>query len=302
MELIQKYVYAVTKRLPKNQRDEVERELEANIADMLPESPTEAEIEAVLLKLGRPEALAAEYLPKKFLISPQLYGFYIYVLTRCIIPMMAGISVALAVLDGLDGGMSVFMLISTAISHFAFVTLPQGLFWTTLGFVIYERAGTKEKEWNPKDLEAVPAAKSRAISRSDSLSELVGAIASVGLILVATFITRGESLFNAETITFFLPFFAALIALAAAVTITKFRQKVWTLKLAIFNAAYNAAFAALSFAFFLHPNILNPQIDEILGIPFMEHSGNIIFTILAIIAIICIIDVISGFRKAFAKA
>ncbi|MCK7487015.1 MAG: hypothetical protein MZU97_17045 [Bacillus subtilis] len=49
---IKRYVHDVARRLPESQRDEVKKELEANIGDMLPEQPTEADIKAVLTTLG----------------------------------------------------------------------------------------------------------------------------------------------------------------------------------------------------------------------------------------------------------
>ena len=79
--IIDRYLYDVTRRLPENMRDDVEQELRANIEDMLPDNPTEEEIENVLESLGAPSKLAAKYRPNpRYLISPALFEEYISVL------------------------------------------------------------------------------------------------------------------------------------------------------------------------------------------------------------------------------
>jgi len=79
--LIERYVYDVTRRLPEDQREEVKKELTANINDMLGEKPTEAEIETVLLSLGHPRKLAINYREKqRYLIGPEWMDDYLMVL------------------------------------------------------------------------------------------------------------------------------------------------------------------------------------------------------------------------------
>jgi uncharacterized membrane protein len=80
MNLIDRYVYAVTEHLPANTKEDVSKELRANIMDMLPDNPSEDEIKAVLTKLGNPVKLAHEYSQSKnYLIGPELYDSYITV-------------------------------------------------------------------------------------------------------------------------------------------------------------------------------------------------------------------------------
>ena len=51
MEMMERYIYAVTKYLPEAQREDVAMELSGNILDMLPESPSEEEAR-VQVKMG----------------------------------------------------------------------------------------------------------------------------------------------------------------------------------------------------------------------------------------------------------
>jgi hypothetical protein len=63
---IERYIYAVTRHLPVKMRDDVTKELDSLIADMLAERcgdilPAEKDVRIVLTELGTPEELAAKY-------------------------------------------------------------------------------------------------------------------------------------------------------------------------------------------------------------------------------------------------
>ena len=82
--MIDRYIYDVTRRLPKNQRQDIDAELRGLIEDMVEErspQPEKSDLEAVLTELGRPSALAAKYRgSKRFLIGPELFDVYFLVL------------------------------------------------------------------------------------------------------------------------------------------------------------------------------------------------------------------------------
>ena len=80
-ELIRRYIYAVTKRLPRKSREDVAKELNTLIADMLEERcgqvlPTEKDVRVVLTELGTPAELYDQYSGegKKCLIGPPYYA------------------------------------------------------------------------------------------------------------------------------------------------------------------------------------------------------------------------------------
>jgi hypothetical protein len=65
-DLIERYIYAVTRHLPLKMRSDVEKELDGLISDMLEERcgdilPSEKDIRVVLTELGTPGELAAKY-------------------------------------------------------------------------------------------------------------------------------------------------------------------------------------------------------------------------------------------------
>ena len=70
-ELVNRYVYEVTKRIPKEQRNEIEMELRELIEDMAEGAP----LEEVFVKLGDPAVFARKYREdKNYVISPECLG------------------------------------------------------------------------------------------------------------------------------------------------------------------------------------------------------------------------------------
>jgi hypothetical protein len=70
-KMIERYIYAVTKRLPEAMKEEVKEELNGNIYDMLPENPTDEDIDKVLHELGHPRELARNYrCHDRYVVSP----------------------------------------------------------------------------------------------------------------------------------------------------------------------------------------------------------------------------------------
>lgn len=184
--LIERYVYDVIRRLPEKEQEEVRRELESNIYDMLSDQANENEIKNVLYELGSPASLAEKYRSKpRYLISPAIYDAYIRVV-KWVVPLIGVVVMAIGMIvgaiDSIKGGVSdtcnvITNIISSGISS-GFSAALQALFWTTFGFSISERFNNKTGkdgvwEWKVEDLpEALPKDKHK-IPLSDSITELV---------------------------------------------------------------------------------------------------------------------------------
>jgi hypothetical protein len=83
MELIDRYMSAVAQALPESRRDEIIRELRANLLDSLESireaqgrEPTAAEVSHVLVDLGHPQQVAASFLPPQQLVTTALFPLY----------------------------------------------------------------------------------------------------------------------------------------------------------------------------------------------------------------------------------
>jgi len=100
--LTERYVYAVVRRIPADQRDEVAEELRSVIADTVEaRGATEHE---VLTEMGDPVRLAACYVDRPLaLIGPDLYPAYVRtlkVLLVGVLPVLAVLATAAEVFDG----------------------------------------------------------------------------------------------------------------------------------------------------------------------------------------------------------
>ncbi len=100
-DLIARYIYAVTKRLPSKMRNDVSAELETLIDDMLLErcgdvTPTEKDIRVVLTELGTPKELYEKYTEegKDCLIGYPYFNDYKFVLKIVLISVVIGMAIA----------------------------------------------------------------------------------------------------------------------------------------------------------------------------------------------------------------
>jgi len=95
--MIERYVHAVTKRVPRNSREDIEIELKGLIEDDLLQREGSS-IEEVLLEYGNPMDLAEKYMGnKRHLIGPMLFETYLTILKIVIPAVLLGITVSLIV-------------------------------------------------------------------------------------------------------------------------------------------------------------------------------------------------------------
>lgn len=100
-DLVSRYIYAVTKNLPRKTKKDIEIELETLIDDMLDERckeiiPTDRDIRVVLAELGTPTELFEKYSPdgNKCLIGPPYFTKYKFVLKLVSIAIVLGVGIA----------------------------------------------------------------------------------------------------------------------------------------------------------------------------------------------------------------
>lgn len=161
-DLIERYLYAATKRLPGKQRDDVAQELRCLVDDMLCErcgnlTPTEKDIRIVLTELGTPQELYEKYNEdaQKCLIGQPYYGTYRIVLKTVLACVAGGMTVASILLQILEpqawhaaAAQWLAMLWQGLVSGFAFVTIL---------FAVFSRRGIRIGEpFNFDDLPPVP--------------------------------------------------------------------------------------------------------------------------------------------------
>jgi hypothetical protein len=283
LELIERYLYAVASHLPEDIREDVKRELKANIEDMLPDNPGEADVKEVLKKLGNPSILANEYRPvKRYLIGPGFYDSYLSVL-KLVITIVASVLASIAVVEALikppadNTFLQVGINIFTNIIAAAVEGSMQAAIWVTITFVLIERAGAIEgqmpfgkKEWSPEDLPDLSVLNKRKISRGETIFAMIGLVFFVSVITfkpqLIGFYTKDQSglvleasVFVSERLRFYLLMIILLAFAAFSILIYKLIVSRWTLPLAIVNAIYNIAASVLVCVMIADSSLINPD-------------------------------------------
>ena len=136
-DLIERYIYAVTRRLPRSKQEDVAKELRGLVEDMLLERcgeamPEEKDVRIVLTELGSPQELYEKYDESsgKCLIGQPYYTTYLFVLKIVALAVAVGLTISAGIVcllehrgvfDGLLSWLS--MLYNGLLSAFAIVTL-----------------------------------------------------------------------------------------------------------------------------------------------------------------------------------
>lgn len=334
VDWVERYVYDVVRRLPENDRADVEQELKSNIYDMLPENAGEEETKAVLTGLGPPAQMAEQYRQKpRYLISPAVYDDYVRVL-KWVLPMVGGILLVIGLLMGvvenLDSGMTplpdfIAAVLTNGISMGVSGAL-QALLWTTVGFVIVDRTGAKSvpssKNWNVNDLpEVKPYEKDKSrIPLADSIVELVVIVvfSAIGIALCAgavpiVFFHRGSGteivhFFSDSFLALCVPFIAIGCLLGVVECVVKIVKCRWTPLVCGTVIAGNVAGVGLMLYLFTRQNILSPEFSAYVqsqnwgSLDAMRFLGNPVANpILVVIAAIVIIATVAECASALYK-
>lgn len=284
-DMIERYIYATTKRLPNKMKDDVSKELHGLIDDMLLErcgdvTPTEKDIKVVLTELGTPDELYNKYNPDgdKCLIGAPYYSMYTYVLK--IVLLCAGLgSLIVTFIDALTESFTVtatgadFTTVEFLITFFKefFITVPSVLVTAftivTVLFAIFYQKGVKiTSSGSLEDLPPVPKKKAK-ISKADSIVGIVISVVFLCVFLIAPqvicIITTDPfnmvPLFNTETIHSLWYVFVLFSVLGIGREIVKLIEGRYNTKVMITTIVTNVASGILTVWWLMQDNIMNPQ-------------------------------------------
>lgn len=204
-DLIDRYIYAITKRLPRKNREDVKNELNTLISDMLEDRckdliPTDKDVRVVLTELGTPDELAYKYNTEKdrCLIGGIYYIKYKTILRIVLLAVLGGMTLSFLLLFMSDSNILwyevmmnyFYRTVSAEMSAFAFVTLL---------FAYFYRKGVSISTESIDDLPEVPHDK-------DKISIAEPVIGIIFTIFFAVIILTGPQLlvyFDGEFINFF---------------------------------------------------------------------------------------------------
>jgi len=277
-ELIDRYVYDVTRRLPQEQRRDIEKELRSLIDDMLAARKSDAEpsvedVTAVLKELGKPSELAAKYCgTKRHLIGPDYYDIYWLVLKIVLAATGFGLVIALIVSSVVTPPENA---ISMAAESFGgiFGGLVQAFAYVTIAFALVERFAKDghigKMDWSPKDLPPVPSLNQKDsvyIKRADPIVGLIFGV--IGLIIfnampwILGYVTAMDGVefipvFNLDVVRTMLPLINLMICLGILKDMLRLIAGRYTIKLSVGIAVINVAMLVLNIVIFLPPAIWN---------------------------------------------
>lgn len=173
-ELIERYVHQVGQYLPPKERAEIEAELRSQIQDQLDdryeESPTQAEVSAVLAELGAPHQMAARYSSNQYLVGPDLYPTMMLVLRQgwVFVPPIVIILSILGMLDKAQTTPLLNLFVETLFGVFQATFIFSAVI--VLIFALIQRSGVRldqqQMAFNPLDLPEVDDP--RAVDRVES--------------------------------------------------------------------------------------------------------------------------------------
>lgn len=110
-DLIERYLYAVTRRLPRSKQEDVAKELRGLVEDMLLERcgdnrPEEKDVRVVLTELGSPQELYEKYDENsgKCLIGQPYYTTYLFVMKIVALAVLGGLTMSAVIIALLEPG------------------------------------------------------------------------------------------------------------------------------------------------------------------------------------------------------
>lgn len=209
-ETIDRYVYQVVRRVPRKSQKDIEKELRGLIEDMLKERcgelPREKkDLNVVLAELGAPSELAAQYRdqPTRYLIGPELFPKYWFILKIVLPVVAAGMSIAYLIVAILNPEVQWYVQLGRWLGStiFGLTGVFAGM---TLLFAIFEWRGISMEDLGEgldlSNLPPVPSKKGR-ISRGESIANIVFTVLVILLFAVA------PQLMSVYTSSGFLPIF-----------------------------------------------------------------------------------------------
>ena len=290
-ELIKRYIYAVTKHLPENKRQDVGRELESLIEETLAErsqdgQAADSDTKAVLLELGRPAELAAKYDPhaKDALIGQPHFSVYLRVLKIVLLAVTLGMAIA-SLLEGVTGFEgNVFQFFASVLSN-----IWQGLLsafaWVTIIFAVLYQKDVK-LDFAAEDLDDLPAVpeKRQQIKLGDIIASFIFTILFLILFVVVPqvnlpFIWENSgliSIFNPEVLIKLRWLFIAAAAAAVLNQSIRYLTRRHTLPVFLTTLLEAILHLALLLTWFSTPNALNPAFIKLMNnfAPFMFLPAN----------------------------
>lgn len=299
MELVKRYIAAVQRELPEQKREEIGRELNANIMDQLDALSeqqgelTASAVSAVLKQLGHPRTVAQQFVPPLPIISSAYMSLYINTLFMVlgVLFVLQVIGSSMAWLGSANMGLLgyLFNLARGFMedAYFAFTAI-------TIGFWLMSRKQPEPKSCSTKNWlpEQLPAAGQtwQHIKLQDIFTDLATYIFLLVVIWYPQFMST-EQLANinmllSDQVMLILQWATPVIALGIGCSLWQLRTRLWNKNRLIMNVVVNSHFAGFA--------VLIATITPLLQVPVvslqkvftllqLERTAVIVFVVIALI-------------------
>lgn len=164
MRLVDRYVHDVVRRLPESQREDVAKELSAEIQEMIDDrsngkNTSNKDVTDVLTDLGHPRHLADQYRERpRYVIGPEYYELYVNLLKTILVIVLPLLIFVVWMSEAMTVQHSVLSIL-LKLAGVAFEAAVHIFFWTTLSFALVQHFMGDQKidgEWKPEDLPELP--------------------------------------------------------------------------------------------------------------------------------------------------
>ena len=298
MDLVTRYIAAVQRELPENKREEIGRELKANIMDQLDALAEEhgeisdADIAVALKRMGRPRTVAQQFVPPQPLIRLSYMPIYQYTLFL-VLGLLFLLQVAETTVTWLASesmGLIRYVLTLTvgfldeAVFGFASVTL---VFW----LLSRQTDGSKpcqEADWHPEQLpDAGPGW--QHISMEDIFTDLATYLFLLILIWYTVWMPPEQldnvRFFISDQSHLFLKWVSPLAMFGLAAGLWQLKQRFWTRPMLMTNIALNLALVTATLALAASSPLLHSDVAQwqgVFSLEQLERNARIALVIIAL--------------------
>lgn len=268
-ELLKKYVYNVTKKLPKKVKAEVQFELEANIYEMLAGNETYDNLVLVLNDLGDPKELSSQYQNNNKTVVPNyLYEQYLLSLrmTLIIVSVLSFFMSSFYMLQRSSTSSIIARINNILLVGFIAVVIGIILSYAVVTFSFHIKGLIKPKirpSWTIYDLDELPKDNAYNISKKKILIELaVYLILGVLAIFILTFYKRIKVLniiieVNSNVTVVFILLFIICLSFLIIKSALKLKEDKVNLKTTILDTILYIYTAVVLIVFILHPDLIS---------------------------------------------
>jgi hypothetical protein len=246
--LIDRYVFTVLRRVPEQQRSDIERELRTSIDDAVDArvdagAGHDSAVEQTLLELGDPDRLADGYADRpRYLIGPAVYPAWKRLLTMLlsvVLPAVVVVTVIVRVLGGATFGEVVGTVIGTILTVGAHMA-----FWSTLTFALLERGGVTRTGLprRPWTLDDLPRYEPGFLTPAQLWSAVIWPVLVIAALVLQQFAFTEEPVLDPANWSFWWPYLIVVLILEALYAVWLSRRGAWSHTVTLVNAALAVLF------------------------------------------------------------